>query len=206
MLGEPVKRRREVGGMKPFIKLLIALSIGCYTQVAMAERFPFASPASRAHSNEPNLSEPKNLQPIPPDSKQFESLWKSFQNCEALPTAKDGYISSEYLRQRGYSASDPEGKGYVEFDVDETFYGMKVTNILLPTTWTIYAMTIKAPLGSVKRKIEKVYGFKFTSKQGQMYIRKLSANPEFGEGAHFVVLPDREDPKNTALSCDLDQQ
>lgn len=67
-------------------------------------------------------------------------------------------------------------------------------------------MTIKAPLESVKGKIEKVYGFKFTSKQGRKYIRKLSANPEFGDDANFVILPDREDPKSTVISCDLDQQ
>lgn len=192
--------------MNVFIKLVIALSIACYAQVAIAKRIPPGSPGSRAHSNEPHLNEPTNLQPIPPDSKQFESLWKSFQNCESLPDAGDGYISTEYLRQRGYSASDPEWKGYVEFSVNETFYGMKVTKLLLPTTWTIYAMTVKAPLESVKRKIEKVYGFKFTAKQGQMYVRKLSANPNFGGNAIFAVLPDSEDPKSTIIYCDLDQQ
>lgn len=188
------------------IKLIIALSIACTSQVSSAQRFQFSSPGSHANSNQLNTGKTKNMNPIPPDEKKFESLWKSFHNCESLLTAKDGYISSEYLRQRGYSASDPEWDGYVEFPVNETFYGMKVTKILLPTSWAIYGMTIKAPLESVKRKIEKVYGFKFTSKQGQMYVRKLSANPNFGWDAHFSVLPDSEDPQSTVLSCDLDQQ
>lgn len=192
--------------MNTFAKLIIALSFACYTQIAIAKRISLSSPGAHANSNQLDMNESKNLHPITPDTNQFESLWKSFHNCESLPTAKDGYISSEYLRQRGYSASDPEWQGYVEFAVDETFYGMKVTKLVLPTTWAIYGMTVKAPLEVVKRKIEKVYGFKFTSKQGQMYMRKLSANPNFGRDAEFVVLTDSEDPKSTVISCDLDQQ
>lgn len=146
------------------------------------------------------------LQPIHRNDRKFAELWKTLHDCEPLPIVKNGQIPSDYLRRRGYTAADPEGKGYVSISVDERLYGMRATELLLPTTWSILSITVNAPVETVKIKLEKAQGFKFSPAGHRHYKRKLNFKRNFGSDAAFEILPDKKNPNSTIISCDLDQQ
>jgi hypothetical protein len=143
---------------------------------------------------------------VPRDDLAFAELWKSLRDCDPLVRFKEDRTTSGYLNRRGYRPSTTSEDGYVVLPVDEQLYGLKVTKLLLPTHWSILAIYVKAPVETVKSKVERAQHFKFPPSKERHYKRKLNSNRNFGPEAAFEIFPDHDDTTITVISCHLDQQ
>ena len=140
----------------------------------------------------------KTNQDSPRDDRAFAQLWLSLHDCKTNVYVENGRITSEYLRRRGYSTTSQSQKGYEVFSVDERFEGFKVVEILLPTTWPIVAITVNAPVETVKRQLEKTRGLTFSHVGEKQYLRKL-------DGSKFEIFPNRAHSASTVIQCDSEQ-
>lgn len=155
--------------------------------------------ADGAQENVDEAKRQKGMQPTPRDDHAFAKLWLSLHDCNTDVYIVNGKLSSEYLRGRGYMSNETSPKGYVAIAVDERFEGLKVTMILLPTTWAIVALTVEAPVEAVRSRLEKTRNIKFSRKGTRHFLRNL-------EGKRFEIFPERNHPGSTVVQCDSEQQ
>jgi hypothetical protein len=176
-------------------KVLLAEPRSCWRPVVMVLGLFFFGGTAQYASAE-----------VPRDDLAFAELWKSLRDCDPLVHFKEDRTTSSYLNRRGYKPSTTSEDGYVVLPVDEQLYGMKVTALLLPTHWSILAITVKAPVETVKAKVETAQHFKFPPSKERHYKRKLNSNRNFGPEAAFEIFADQVDATSTVISCHLDQQ
>ncbi len=137
-------------------------------------------------------------EPIMRDDTAFEALWQSIHECRSDVYVVDNNISSDYLRKRGYIAEDKQ-YGYAVIQVNERLGGMKVSTIVVPTTWSIVAITVEAPVGTVKHYFEKTKHIKLSKIKTGHFIRQLN-------GIKFEIFPHPKQPEKTIVQCDSEQQ
>jgi len=137
-------------------------------------------------------------QSIMRDDIAFEVLWQSIHECKSDVYVVDNNISSDYLRKRGYIAEDKQ-HGYAVIQVDERLGGMQVSTIVVPTTWSIVAITVEAPVETVKHYFEKTKHIKLSKIKTRHFIRQL-------DGMKFEIFSHPKQPKKTIVQCDSEQQ
>ncbi|WP_430434070.1 hypothetical protein [Methyloversatilis sp.] len=157
---------------------------------------------SRQDSKWPEINiqeETNKQQSVYRNEEEFEKIWASLHECSTNVFVANGVISSPYLQDRGYKPTGVnESSGYITIYVDEILYGFKVRKIILPTTWSIVALFVKAPVEDVKAELEKRYGILFDTVDGR-YERR-SANGK------FQVFSSYEAPLESIVQCDSNQQ
>lgn len=178
--------------MKPFcifLSIVIALSQMYEAQACQDSKW------SRTNAQE----ETNKQQSVYRNEEEFEKIWASLHECSTNVFVANGVISSPYLQRRGYKPTGVnENSGYIAIYVDEILFGFKVRKIILPTTWSIVALFVKAPVEDVKAEIEKRYGILFDTVDGRYERRSANGN--------FQVFSSYEAPLESIVQCDSNQQ
>lgn len=185
---------RRVASSRTRWLLLIALLFSAASSTGAPNLFV----AAQHGGSEANVRAEKGMQPDR-DDRAFAKLWLSLHDCNTDVYVANGEISSEYLRSRGYVSNEAPPNGYVIISVDERFEGLKVTSILLPTTWAIIALTVDAPVETVRSRLEKTRNIKFSRKGKRHFLRNR-------ESRRFEIFPERNHSSSTVIQCDSEQQ
>lgn len=89
----------------------------------------------------------------------FEEMWKAIRTCNVIfydPEKREDFEDGRivrFLRTRGYVINDT-GMGYFRVEnLNEIFYGFKVSALTLPGEWGVYGMDISAEMPKVRNRL-----------------------------------------------------
>ena len=115
----------------------------------------------------------------------FEKMMSRFPSCSLKDVYVDMYTempTHKYFLDRNLKPSKITG-GFAYFDIDETYHGLKVYEIVIPaSTYPSYSIYFQEPVAKVRKRIKNLYYRGFNPKSKIIinfsYRPKLFAHPK----------------------------